>query len=50
VVPGIDKMPDPPEYHFYHYSVGETKAGPVLFKPVPFEKLEPTMVDKVGWI
>lgn len=49
VIPNFDKMPPPPKHHFYHFEAGE-HLTPVLYKPVPFTKLNPEKIFTKMWI
>ena len=50
VIPGLAKLPDLPEYHFYHYNVKKPRDGIMPFAPVPYKPPAEIKVDPIQWI
>jgi len=50
VVPGIEKIPSPPKFHFWHYDTSEDMDAPVLYKPVPETKVNPHKIFSKKWL
>jgi hypothetical protein len=49
MIPDFSKYPIPPKYHFYHFAVGEHDK-PILYAPVPFEKLDTKKIFTRKWV
>jgi hypothetical protein len=49
MIPNFSAMPLPPKFHFYHFNVAEHQE-PVLYKPVPYTKLDRKKIFSRKWI
>lgn len=50
VIPDYDKTPNPPAYHFYHFSTADHE-NPELFAPVPQLEIKPNAkINSKKWI
>lgn len=50
VIPGFDKLDEPPPFHFHYYSTAEHRKSPQLFKPVPLTALNPDKIKSLRWL
>lgn len=48
VVPGLSELAMVPKHHFHHYAIG--MESPVLFSPVPYQKLNPSALNRGHWL
>lgn len=49
VIPNFSQLALPSKYHFWHFETGEHES-PVLFKPVPETKIEPSKIFRKRWL
>jgi len=49
MIPNFSRVALPPKYHFYHFEVAEHQE-PVLYAPVPYEKLNVKKIFTRKWV